>query len=702
MDIATQFLPTAVVNAFTVTADGVDLDIGNILSATLDVLNIRLQTGITILQGQTVTLSYNKTTAGANALDDPAGNEVASFTGFAVTNNSTVAPTNSAPTFPTSTANREVAENTASGQNVGGTFTATDSDGDTLIYTLEGSDSASFDLITTGGAAQIRTKVTYNHEVKSTYTVVVKADDGNGGTDTITVTIMITDVAEPPGRPAAPSVSGTSGSTTSLNVSWSAPDNTGPDIDNYDLQYRQGTSGSFTNGPQNVNGITTTIGSLTANTSYQVQVRATNAEGDSQWSPSGTGSTGSPPVTPPGKVTGVNITPGNQTLQVNWTQVSGATGYKVQWKSGGQSYSSSRQATVSSGSTTSRTVSNLNNGTEYTVRVIATKTGASDGIPSDDANGTPTSANTVPTAPRGLNATGVGNTRINLSWNAPDSDGGSPITGYKIELSSNSNSWTTRIANTGSANRTYSHTGLSTGDTRHYRVSAINSSGTGPTSNVARATTGLPVVSIAPASTTEGQDIVFTVTISPPISGFRRLSYGTGSDSIPSGSKAATAGTDYVTPHTASKVIQIGYGLTSVEIRFSTIDDDLVEGTEVFAIGLHGSSDEGRDYTVGTRTAIGTIRDNDNNGQRYVDTVRGNSSTSASISSGGSVTGRIEEVSDADWYRTGLTKDHCYRIEVAGSSDNDSLTLELISEVVEIEKAPVEKEAYPPGITNRR
>ena len=159
--------------------------------------------------------------------------------------------------------------------------------------------------------------------------------------------------------------------------------------------------------------------------------------------------------------------------------------------------------------------------------------------------------------------------------------------------------------------------------------------GTRPTATVHlqdNDTTGLPVVSIASASTTEGQDIVFTVTISPPISGFRRLSYGTGSDSIPSGSKAATAGTDYVTPHTASKVIQIGYGLTSVEIRFRTIDDDLVEGTEVFGIGLHGSSVEGREYSVGTRTVIGTIRDNDNNGQRYVDTVRGNSSTSASIS----------------------------------------------------------------------
>ena len=585
---------------------------------------------------------------------------------------------NSAPTFPTTSADRVVAENTAAGQNVGSMFTATDSDSDPITYTLEGTDAASFDLATVSSSAQIRTKtgVTYNFEVQNSYTVVVKADDGNSGTDTITVTITITDVNEPPDRPAAPSVSGTSGSTTSLNVSWSAPDNTGPDIDNYDLQYRQGTSGSFTSGPQNVNGISTTIGSLTANTSYQVQVRATNDEGDSQWSPSGTGSTGSLPVTPPGKVFGVNITSGDRILQVNWTRVTGATGYKVQWKSGGQSYnSSSRQATISSGSTTSRTISNLNNGTEYTVRVIATKTGASDGTPSDDANGTPTSANTVPGAPRDLNATGVGNNRINLSWNAPDSDGGSPITGYKIEVSSNGNSWTTRVADTGSANRTYSHTGLSTGDTRHYRVSAINSVGTGPTSNVARATTGLPVVSIASASTTEGQDIVFTVTISPPISGFRRLSYGTGSDSIPSGSKAATAGTDYVTPHTASKVIQIGYGLTSVEIRFSTIDDDLVEGTEVFGIGLYGSSDEGREYSVRTRTAIGTIRDNDNNGQRYVDTVRGDSSTGASVSSGGSVTGRIEEVSDADWYRSSLTKDHCYRIEVAGSSDNDSLTL---------------------------
>ena len=98
--------------------------------------------------------------------------------------------------------------------------------------------------------------------------------------------------ADPPGRPAAPSVSAAAGSTTSLDVTWAAPSNTGPAITSYDLQYRQGTSGNFTNGPQNVTATSAAIGSLTPNTSYEVQVRATNAAGDGDWSFSGTGQTG--------------------------------------------------------------------------------------------------------------------------------------------------------------------------------------------------------------------------------------------------------------------------------------------------------------------------------------------------------------------------------------------------------------------------
>ena len=92
------------------------------------------------------------------------------------------------------------------------------------------------------------------------------------------------------------------------------------------------------------------------------------------------------------QVTGVVVTSGNAGLLVNWTEVSNATGYKVQWKSGTESYDTTRQATITSGSTTSHTIPNLTNGTEYTVQVTATRTGANDGPPSAGVMGTPEAA----------------------------------------------------------------------------------------------------------------------------------------------------------------------------------------------------------------------------------------------------------------------------------------------------------------------
>ena len=122
--------------------------------------------------------------------------------------------------------------------------------------------------------------------------MTVRVGDGNGGSDTVTVTIDVNDVNEPPARPAAPSVSSVAGSTTSLLVTWTAPSNTGrPAIDHYDLRYRQGTSGNWIDGPEDESGTSATIMSLTANTLYQVQVLATNDEGDSPWSPAGSGQT---------------------------------------------------------------------------------------------------------------------------------------------------------------------------------------------------------------------------------------------------------------------------------------------------------------------------------------------------------------------------------------------------------------------------
>ena len=96
------------------------------------------------------------------------------------------------------------------------------------------------------------------------------------------------------------------------------------------------------------------------------------------------------------QVTGVSVTSGNAQLVTNWTAVDNATGYQVQWKSGGQNYNTgNRQATVTSGTTTSHTITGLANGTEYTVRVSATRTDANDGPPSAEETGTPA----VPIAP---------------------------------------------------------------------------------------------------------------------------------------------------------------------------------------------------------------------------------------------------------------------------------------------------------------
>ena len=190
-------------------------------------------------------------------------------------------------TMPT----RVLAENTAAGQNVGDAVTAVGA-GDSLTYTLGGTDAASFNIVGTSGQIRTKTGVSYDHEAKDSYTVTVTASDGTS-TAVAIVTIGITDVDEPPDAPATPAVSGVSGSTTSLTVSWAAPANDGrPDIDSYDVQYREGTSGAWSDGEEDVTATSTTLTGLIAETPYQVQVRATNDEGDSEWSdPPGSGRT---------------------------------------------------------------------------------------------------------------------------------------------------------------------------------------------------------------------------------------------------------------------------------------------------------------------------------------------------------------------------------------------------------------------------
>ena len=108
---------------------------------------------------------------------------------------------NVAPVFSEGTStSRSFAENTEAGENIGQPVIATDTDGGTLAYSLQGDDAASFDIVTTSGQLQTKSNVAYNYEVKNSYSVIVSVVDGQGGSEsaTIAVTISLTDVNEVP------------------------------------------------------------------------------------------------------------------------------------------------------------------------------------------------------------------------------------------------------------------------------------------------------------------------------------------------------------------------------------------------------------------------------------------------------------------------------------------------------------------------
>ena len=98
------------------------------------------------------------------------------------------------PMFESETATRVVAENTAADTGIGDPVTATDADGDTLIYTLGGTDAASFDIKADTG--QLMTKEALDYETKDSYEVMVTAEDSDGASDSIDVTVTVTNVAE--------------------------------------------------------------------------------------------------------------------------------------------------------------------------------------------------------------------------------------------------------------------------------------------------------------------------------------------------------------------------------------------------------------------------------------------------------------------------------------------------------------------------
>ncbi|MYI88939.1 MAG: hypothetical protein F4082_01325, partial [Gammaproteobacteria bacterium] len=218
-------------------------------------------------------------------------------------------PNNEPPVFDSLDGVRSVAENSPADTNIGAAFTATDPEGDTLQWTLGGTDAEYFLIEVNENEAQLKLAedAKLDYETRRSYRLTLAVSDGlnhDAEADTtpdasLPITVTVTDVIE---KPLAPTILRTAGqSAGGLLIRWSAPDNTGrPPIVDYDLQYRDaGTTNTFVDARYDGTGTTHTISSLGNRVRYEVQVRARNRDGDGEWSATALGSSGTPPNLPP-------------------------------------------------------------------------------------------------------------------------------------------------------------------------------------------------------------------------------------------------------------------------------------------------------------------------------------------------------------------------------------------------------------------
>ena len=221
-----------------------------------------------------------------------------------------------------------------------------------------------------------------------------------------------------------------------------------------------------------------TVAGLTNGTAYRFRVAAVNAAGNGPDSAQSALVT-PVPAPPPGVPTAVQATAGDRSVALSWTAPSSdggsaITSYRITPYIGAVA-----QTPVATGSAaTSRTLTGLSNGTTYTFRVAATNASGTGANSTASAPVTPAPP-TTPGAPTGV--TGSPRDRaVALTWAAPASNGGSPISGYRITPYIGTTAQTP--VSTGSTATGHTVTGLSNGTAYRFTVRALNAVGQGPAS----------------------------------------------------------------------------------------------------------------------------------------------------------------------------------------------------------------------------
>jgi fibronectin type 3 domain-containing protein len=300
-------------------------------------------------------------------------------------------------------------------------------------------------------------------------------------------------------------------------LSWTPPPEQ-PGLPNiyYHLYYRIGASADWS-APIYVDGYTYVHDGLENGVTYTYTVAALNPLGEGV-SSDYVSATPTPPIVYPTAPTDLTATPGNGQILVSWNPPAEdggkpIYGYDLYWSLNPDSLDAPFSVGPQYGvywievAGISYLHTGLQNGVTYYYLVDAITDGSMTGQFSDIVSATPSLQQTAPSAPTGLNAT-AGSGQVQLNWTAPSSDGGSPITGYKVFWSSDPNAEFANISVTGTS---YLHTGLQNEVTYYYRVTAINSVGEGQLSdNITAMPTGslsVPSAPINPVTKVKGGSI---------------------------------------------------------------------------------------------------------------------------------------------------------------------------------------------------
>jgi hypothetical protein len=314
------------------------------------------------------------------------------------------------------------------------------------------------------------------------HTFTVNATDHAGNPTQVVHDYTV--VAPPPTVPDAPTIGTATRGNGSASVSWTAPANNGGSaISGYTVTASPGGASATVDGSQT----SATVTGLTNGTSYTLTVTATNGVGTG---PSSGPSNSFVPATVPGVPTIGTFVVTGTTGSVAFTAPasnggSPITGYTATCTSNNLGMTRTGTRTVSPIS-----VLSLTSGKTYTCKVRATNA-VGTGLASAAS-----AAKTVPVVPGApTNVAAVpGSSQASVSWKAPATNGGSPLTGYVVMPYIGPVAQTLLVKSVGPSVLSASLIGLSNGTSYTFRVAAKNLLGSG------LAAVSLPVVVGAPVA----------------------------------------------------------------------------------------------------------------------------------------------------------------------------------------------------------